>query len=406
MYWNPMLNSHQKSFYKVVHDTLQTIKEDGFYKTEQVISSPQDTHIETQNNQHALNFSANNYLGLSNHPELIRAAKIGLESYGFGLASARFICGTQPIHRELEKRLADFVGMEDAILYTSCFDANGGLFEPLLDSNDAVISDSLNHASIIDGIRLCKATRFRYENNNMFDLERQLRAAESTAATTKLIATDGVFSMDGVIANLTKICNLAEQYDALVMVDDSHATGFMGGQGRGTHEHGGVLGRSDLITGTLGKARGGASGGYTAGSSEGIDLLRQKSRPYLFSNSLAPSIVTAALRALELVSEKPELRQNLVANSIYFRKSMTAAGFDLAGDNHPIIPVMIGDASVARNFATKLMEKNIYVTAFSFPVVPRGQARLRTQISATHTRQQIDTCIHAFTETGKELNLI
>ena len=401
-----MLNSHQKSFYKVVQDTLQTIKDDGFYKTEQVISSPQDTHIETQDNQHVLNFCANNYLGLSNHPELIRAAKIGLESYGFGLASARFICGTQPIHRELEKRLADFVGMEDAILYTSCFDANGGLFEPLLGSNDAVISDSLNHASIIDGIRLCKATRFRYENNNMFDLERQLRAAESTAATTKLIATDGVFSMDGVIANLTKICDLAEQYDALVMVDDSHATGFMGGQGRGTHEHCGVLGRIDLITGTLGKALGGASGGYTAGSSEVIDLLRQKSRPYLFSNSLAPSIVTAALRALELVSEKPELRQNLVANSIYFRKSMTAAGFDLAGDNHPIIPVMIGDASVARNFATKLMEKNIYVTAFSFPVVPRGQARLRTQISATHTRQQIDTCIHAFTETGKELNLI
>ena len=406
MYWNPMLNSHQKSFYKVVHDTLQTIKDDGFYKTEQVISSPQDTHIETQNNQHALNFCANNYLGLSNHPELIRAAKIGLESYGFGLASARFICGTQPIHRELEKRLADFVGMEDAILYTSCFDANGGLFEPLLGSNDAVISDSLNHASIIDGIRLCKATRFRYENNNMFDLERQLRAAESTAATTKLIATDGVFSMDGVIANLTEICDLAEQYDALVMVDDSHATGFMGGQGRGTHEHCGVLGRIDLITGTLGKALGGASGGYTAGSSEVIDLLRQKSRPYLFSNSLAPSIVTAALRALELVFEKPELRQNLIANSIYFRKSMTAAGFDLAGDNHPIIPVMIGDASVARNFATKLMEKNIYGTAFSFPVVPRGQARLRTQISATHTRQQIDTCIHAFTETGKELNLI
>lgn len=401
-----MHHSAPQLFYKAVHDTLQTIREDGFYKSEQIISSPQDTCVETKNNQHVLNFCANNYLGLSNHPELIQAAKTGLEAYGFGLASARFICGTQPIHKELEKRLAEFLGMEDAILYTSCFDANGGLFEPLLGSNDAVISDSLNHASIIDGIRLCKAIRFRYDNNSMSDLERQLRAAESASATTKLIATDGVFSMDGVIANLTGICDLAEQYGALVMIDDSHATGFLGDHGRGTHEHCGVLGRIDLITGTLGKALGGASGGYTAGSREVIDLLRQRSRPYLFSNSLAPSIVTAALRAVEMVSETSELRQKLIANSVYFRKSMTSIGFDLAGDNHPIIPVMIGDAAVAQNFAAKLMGKNIYVTAFSFPVVPHGQARLRTQISATHTRQQIDTCIHAFTETGKELNLI
>ena len=401
-----MSHSPPKRFYQEVHDTLQAIRAGGFYKSEQIISSPQGACIETQNNRHFLNFCANNYLGLSNHPELIQAAKTGLESYGFGLASARFICGTQNIHRELEMRLADFLGMDDAILYTSCFDANGGLFEPLLGPNDAVISDSLNHASIIDGIRLCKAIRFRYENNDMADLERQLRAANSAHATTKLIATDGVFSMDGVIANLNGICDLADQYDALVMVDDSHAVGFMGDCGRGTHEHCGVMGRVDLITGTLGKALGGASGGYTAGNREIIDLLRQRSRPYLFSNSLTPAIVTAALRALEIVSEDSEPRRQLIDNSAYFRESMTSAGFDLTGDNHPIIPIMIGDASLAQHLAEKLLEKNIYVTAFSFPVVPTGQARIRTQMSAAHTRQQIDVCIQAFTETGKALNII
>jgi glycine C-acetyltransferase len=401
-----MSHSPPKRFYQEVHDTLQAIKADGFYKSEQIISSPQGARIQTHNNRHFLNFCANNYLGLSNHPELIQAAKTGLESHGFGLASARFICGTQNIHRELELRLAEFLGTDDAILYTSCFDANGGLFEPLLGPNDAVISDSLNHASIIDGIRLCKANRFRYDNNDMADLERQLRAANSAHATTKLIATDGVFSMDGVIANLNGICDLADQYDALVMVDDSHAVGFMGDSGRGTHEHCGVMGRVDLITGTLGKALGGASGGYTAGNREIIDLLRQRSRPYLFSNSLTPAIVTAALRALEMVSEDSEPRSKLLDNSAYFRESMSGAGFDLAGDNHPIIPVMIGDASLAQHLAEKLLEKNIYVTAFSFPVVPTGQARIRTQMSAAHTRQQIDVCIHAFTETGKTLNII
>ena len=401
-----MSHSPPKRFYQEVHDTLQAIRAGGFYKSEQIISSPQGACIETQNNRHFLNFCANNYLGLSNHPELIQAAKIGLESYGFGLASARFICGTQNIHRELEMRLADFLGMDDAILYTSCFDANGGLFEPLLGPNDAVISDSLNHASIIDGIRLCKAIRFRYENNDMTDLERQLRAANSAHATTKLIATDGVFSMDGVIANLNGICDLADQYDALVMVDDSHAVGFMGDCGRGTHEHCGVMGRVDLITGTLGKALGGASGGYTAGNRAIIDLLRQRSRPYLFSNSLTPAIVTATLRALEMVSEDSEPRRKLIDNSAYFRESMACAGFDLTGDNHPIIPVMIGDASLAQNLAQMLLEKNIYVTAFSFPVVPNGQARIRTQMSAAHTPQQIDACIQAFTETGKALNII
>ena len=401
-----MSHSPPKRFYQEVHDTLQAIRAGGFYKSEQIISSPQGARIETQNNRHFLNFCANNYLGLSNHPELIQAAKTGLEAYGFGLASARFICGTQNIHRELEMRLADFLGMDDAILYTSCFDANGGLFEPLLGPNDAVISDSLNHASIIDGIRLCKASRFRYANNDMTDLERQLRAANSAHTSTKLIATDGVFSMDGVIANLNGICDLADQYDALVMVDDSHAVGFMGDSGRGTHEHCGVMGRVDLITGTLGKALGGASGGYTAGNREIIDLLRQRSRPYLFSNSLTPAIVTAALRALEIVSEDSEPRRQLIDNSAYFRESMTCAGFDLTGDNHPIIPVMIGDASLAQHLAEKLLEKNIYVTAFSFPVVPTGQARIRTQMSAAHTPQQIDVCIQAFTETGKALNII
>ena len=395
-----MSHSPKKRFYREIDETLQAIKAAGLYKTEQVISSPQGACIETENNRHCLNFCANNYLGLSNHPELIQAAKSGLELYGFGLASARFICGTQNIHRELEMRLADFLGMDDAILYTSCFDANGGLFEPLLGPNDAVISGSLNHASIIDGIRLCKANRFRYGNNDMADLERQLRAANSSPTTTKLIATDGV------IADLNAICDLADQYDALVMVDDSHAVGFMGDYGRGTHEYCGVLNRIDLITGTLGKALGGASGGYTAGNQAIIDLLRQRSRPYLFSNSLTPSIVTAALRALEMVSEDSEPRRKLIGNSTYFRESMACAGFDLAGDHHPIIPVMIGDATLAQNLAAKLLHKNIYVTAFSFPVVPNGQARIRTQMSAAHTRQQIDDCIYAFTETGKELNII
>jgi glycine C-acetyltransferase len=353
-----------------------------------------------------VNFCANNYLGLANHPALIEAAKQGLDEHGFGMASVRFICGTQDIHKQLEQALSDFLGTEDTILYSSCFDANGGLFETLMSAEDAIISDALNHASIIDGVRLSKAKRYRYANNDMADLEKQLQQADKDGARFKLIATDGVFSMDGVIANLSAICDLAEQYKALVMVDDSHAVGFVGEQGRGSHEYCNVMGRVDIITGTLGKALGGASGGYTSGKKEVIDWLRQRSRPYLFSNSLAPAIVQASLKVLSLLKQGDDLRQKLKQNASYFRQQMEAAGFTCAGADHPIIPVMIGDAKVASEMADRLLAEGIYVIGFSYPVVPKGQARIRTQISAAHTPAQLDKAIEAFTRIGREMGVI
>ena len=387
-------------------DQLDSVKEQGLYKSERFITSSQSTEIEVVNGQHVINFCANNYLGLANHPEIIAAAKAGMDEHGYGMASVRFICGTQDIHKKLEHQISQFLGMQDTILYSSCFDANAGLFETILSAEDAIISDALNHASIIDGVRLCKAKRFRYKNNDMADLEQQLRAADDARARFKLIATDGVFSMDGIIANLSGICDLAEKYNALVMVDDSHAVGFVGDQGRGTHEYCGVMNRVDIITGTLGKALGGASGGFTSGKAEIIEWLRQRSRPYLFSNSVAPAIVNASLKVLEMLGDGAELRQRLKDNANYFREKMTAAGFTLAGADHPIIPVMIGDAKLAGDYANKLLERDIYVIGFSFPVVPQGQARIRTQISAAHTKEQLDKAILAFTEAGEELGII
>jgi glycine C-acetyltransferase len=389
-----------------IESELEGIRQQGLYKRERVIGSPQQAVIELAGGEQVINFCANNYLGLANHPEIIAAAHAGLDSHGFGMASVRFICGTQDIHKTLEARLSDFLGTEDTILYPSCFDANGGLFETLLGAEDAVISDALNHASIIDGIRLCKARRYRYANNDMAELERCLKEADAQGARFKLIATDGVFSMDGVIANLSAICDLAERYDALVMVDDCHATGFLGAGGRGTPEHCGVIGRVDILTGTLGKALGGASGGYTSGRKAIIELLRQRSRPYLFSNTLAPPIVTAALKALELVAAGDGLRAQLAENSRYFRRAMTEAGFTLAGENHPIIPVMIGEAELAARMADRLLQEGIYVIAFSYPVVPKGQARIRTQMSALHTREQLGQAVMAFTKAGRELGVI
>ena len=352
------------------------------------------------------NFCANNYLGLANHPDLIAAAKAGMDSHGFGMASVRFICGTQDSHKELEQKLAAFLGMEDAILYSSCFDANGGLFETLLGAEDAIISDALNHASIIDGVRLCKAKRYRYANNDMQELEARLKEAREAGARHVLIATDGVFSMDGVIANLKGVCDLADKYDALVMVDDSHAVGFVGENGRGSHEYCDVMGRVDIITGTLGKALGGASGGYTAARKEVVEWLRQRSRPYLFSNSLAPAIVAASIKVLEMVEAGSELRDRLWANARQFREQMSAAGFTLAGADHAIIPVMLGDAVVAQKFARELQKEGIYVTGFFYPVVPKGQARIRTQMSAAHTPEQITRAVEAFTRIGKQLGVI
>ncbi|MFV8781877.1 glycine C-acetyltransferase [Microbulbifer sp. SA54] len=398
--------SKPEHFFQHLRNELQQIEADGLYKRERIITSQQSAEIQVNNDTQVLNFCANNYLGLANHPDLIQAAKDGLDQYGFGMASVRFICGTQDIHKALESRLSDFLQTEDTILYTSCFDANGGLFETLLGPEDAIISDALNHASIIDGVRLCKAKRFRYANNDLADLEEQLKAADAAGAKTKLIATDGVFSMDGVIANLKGICDLADKYNALVMVDDSHAVGFLGEHGRGTHEYCDVVERVDIITGTLGKALGGASGGFTSGRKEIIDLLRQRSRPYLFSNSVAPAIVTASLKVLDMLVEGGELRTQLQENSAYFRKRMTEAGFTLAGADHAIIPVMIGDAALAQQMADKMLEKGIYVVGFFYPVVPKGQARIRTQMSAAHTREQLDRCIDAFVEVGKELNII
>ncbi|WP_419240130.1 glycine C-acetyltransferase [Photobacterium leiognathi] len=394
------------AFYTQIQQQLEDVKKEGLYKSERVITSAQQASVSIQSGEEVLNFCANNYLGLANHPDLIQAAKEGMDEHGFGMASVRFICGTQDAHKELERKLSDFLGMEDTILYTSCFDANAGLFETILDAEDAIISDALNHASIIDGVRLCKAMRFRYANNNMSELEQQLIAAKEAGARNTLIVTDGVFSMDGVVANLPAICDLAEKYGALVMVDDSHAVGFMGENGRGTHEYHNVMDRIDIITGTLGKAMGGASGGYTSGKKEVIDWLRQRSRPYLFSNSVAPAIVSASNRVIDLLAESGELRDRLWENSAHFRKRMTEAGFTMAGADHAIIPIMLGDAKVAAEFAERALAKGIYVIGFSFPVVPKGQARIRTQMSAAHSPEQLDKAIDAFIEVGKEMGII
>ena len=391
-----------------LRDTLERIRADGFEKKERVIASPQAAEIELQGGARVLNFCANNYLGLANDPRLVAAARDGLSHYGFGMASVRFICGTQSVHTTLEATLAAFLGTDDAILYSSCFDANGGLFETLLAEDDAVISDELNHASIVDGIRLCKAKRYRYRNNDMADLEAKLREADAAGARFKLIATDGVFSMDGIVADLAAICELAERHDALTMVDDSHAVGFVGAQGRGTPELCAVGDRIDILTGTLGKAMGGASGGYVAGRRDIVALLRQRSRPYLFSNTLAPSIAAAALETIELLqsAEGAGLRQRVRENGERFRRGMAARGFSLVPGRHPIIPVMLGDAQLASAMADALLAEGIYVIGFSYPVVPKGKARIRTQMSAAHTEAQIDRAIDAFGRVGRALGVL
>ena len=383
---------------------LDNIKEEGLYKDERIITNPQGALIKVSTGEEVLNFCANNYLGLSSHPEVIQAAKDTLDTHGYGMSSVRFICGTQDIHKDLENKISNFLGTEDTILYAAAFDANGGVFEPLFDKEDAIISDSLNHASIIDGVRLCKAARYRYANNDMADLEAQLIKAQDQR--NRIIVTDGVFSMDGYLAQLDKICDLAEKYDALVMVDDSHSTGFVGKTGRGTHEHCGVMGRVDIITSTLGKALGGAMGGFTSGRKEIIDMLRQRSRPYLFSNSLAPSIVGAALKVIDLLSNSTELRDKLEENTKYFREKMTAAGFDIPDGVHAITPVMLYDAKLAQEMSNKLLDEGIYVIGFFFPVVPKEKARIRVQISAAHSRENLDKAILAFTKIGKELGVI
>ncbi|MFA3762973.1 glycine C-acetyltransferase [Yersinia sp. 2544 StPb PI] len=393
-------------FYQQLEQQLITTRAEGLYKNERIITTAQQADIAVADGSRVINFCANNYLGLANHPRLIAAAKQGMDTHGFGMASVRFICGTQDTHKELEQKLASFLGMEDAILYSSCFDANGGLFETLLGPEDAIISDALNHASIIDGVRLCKAKRYRYANNDMSELEVQLKQAKADGARHIMIATDGVFSMDGVIANLKGVCDLADEYQALVMVDDSHAVGFVGANGRGTHEYCEVMDRVDIITGTLGKALGGASGGYTAGRKEVVEWLRQRSRPYLFSNSLAPAIVAASIEVLSLLEDGAELRDRLWSNARLFREKMSAAGFTLAGADHAIIPVMLGDAALAQKFANALLKEGIYVTGFFYPVVPKGQARIRTQMSADHTTEQVERAIEAFVRIGKQLNVI
>ncbi len=402
-----MENSSAKNeFYKHLDNEISQVKADGLYKAERVITTAQQAKIAVNTGEEVVNFCANNYLGLANHPSLISAAKSGLDEHGFGMASVRFICGTQDIHKTLEQKLSEFLGMEDTILYSSCFDANAGLFETLLGPEDAIISDALNHASIIDGVRLCKAKRYRYANNDAVELEKQLIAADEAGARFKLIATDGVFSMDGVIANLKAVCDLADKYNAMVMVDDSHAVGFVGEQGRGSHEYCDVMGRVDIITGTLGKAMGGASGGYTAAKKEVVEWLRQRSRPYLFSNSLAPAIVNASIQVIELLAEGDALRKTLKDNAAYFRTNMEAAGFTCGGADHAIIPVMLGDAKIASDMGNRLLAVGIYVIGFSFPVVPKGQARIRTQISAAHSKEQLDKAIAAFTTIGKEMGII
>ncbi|MFJ1353462.1 glycine C-acetyltransferase [Capnocytophaga canimorsus] len=385
---------------------LKNIEEAGLYKKERIITSKQGAEIKIASGQEVINFCANNYLGLSAHPEVIQAAKETLDTHGFGMSSVRFICGTQDIHKELEKKIADFYGTEDTILYAAAFDANGGVFEPLFSAQDAIISDSLNHASIIDGVRLCKAMRFRYENSNMADLEERLKEASAANARFKIIVTDGVFSMDGVVAPLDKICDLADKYDALVMVDECHAAGFIGATGKGTLEAKKVMGRVDIVTGTLGKALGGAMGGYTTGKKEIIEILRQRSRPYLFSNSLAPAIVGASIKVFDLISKDTSLRDKLEWNTNYFKKGMKEAGFDIIEGDSAIVPVMLYDAKVSQIMADKLLEKDIYVIGFFYPVVPKDKARIRVQLSAAHTQQHLDKAIKAFTEVGKELGVI
>ena len=382
---------------------IEQIKASGLYKSERIISSPQGAEI-IVNGKTVLNFCANNYLGLSSHSGVIEAAHAAIETHGYGMSSVRFICGTQDIHKELEAKISQFLGTEDSILYAACFDANGGVFEPLLNEEDAIISDALNHASIIDGVRLCKAIRFRYEHNDMVDLESKLK--EAAKARSRIIVTDGVFSMDGTIAQLDKICDLADKYDAIVMIDECHASGFMGKTGRGTHEYRGVMGRIDIITGTLGKALGGASGGFTSGRKEVIEILRQRSRPYLFSNTLAPAIAGASIAVLNMLSETTELRDKLEKNTKYFRTKMTDAGFDIRPGVHPIVPIMLYDAVVAQNFAARLLDEGIYAIGFFFPVVPKGQARIRVQLSAAHEPRHLDLAIAAFTKIGKELKVL
>ncbi|HEV2095951.1 MAG TPA: glycine C-acetyltransferase [Chthoniobacterales bacterium] len=388
-------------FEQQLTDTLAEIRSQGLYKTERVITTPQDARIAVADGQRVLNMCANNYLGLADHPALIAAAKEALDTHGFGMASVRFICGTQDIHKDLERALATFLGMEDTILYPSAFDANGGLFETILSEQDAVISDELNHASIIDGIRLCKAQRARYKHNDMADLEAKLRA--TSGARNRLIATDGCFSMDGTIADLGTICELAEKYGALTMIDDAHASGFLGRTGRGTHEFRDVMGKIDIITGTLGKALGGASGGFTSARKQIVELLRQRSRPYLFSNSVAPPIVAASLKALELLSASTELRDKLEANTKYFRAALTEHGLTIKPGTHPIVPIMIGDAAKSQRFAARMLEKGVYVIGFFYPVVPHGTARVRTQVSAAHSREDLEFAVQAFAETNEEL---
>jgi len=383
---------------------LLKIKEEGLYKEERVIIKPQSTEIEVSTGEKVLNFCANNYLGLSSHPDVVQAAKDALDTHGFGMSSVRFICGTQDIHKKLEEKISSFLSTEDTILYAAAFDANGGVFEPLFGKEDAIISDSLNHASIIDGVRLCKAVRYRYNNNDMNDLEAKLIEAQDQR--NRIIVTDGVFSMDGYIAQLDKICDLADRYDALVMVDDCHSTGFVGKTGRGTHEHCNVISRVDIITGTLGKALGGAMGGFTSGKKEIIEMLRQRSRPYLFSNSLAPSIVGAGIKVLDVLEKSTELRDKLEENTRYFRSEMTSAGFDIKEGVHPIVPVMLYDARLASTMADKLLDEGIYVIGFSFPVVPKEQARIRVQISAAHSLEDLNKAISAFTKVGKELGVL
>lgn len=399
-----------KSFVERIGSELREIEAAGLFKKERIILGEQGADIEVKlpakegEERNVLNFCANNYLGLSSHPKVIEAAHNAIDTHGYGMSSVRFICGTQDIHKELEEKISRFVGMEDTILYVACFDANGGVFEPLFGEQDAIISDALNHASIIDGVRLCKAKRFRYEHNNMQDLEQKLK--ESADSRSRIIVTDGAFSMDGTIAQLEKICDLADQYDAIVMVDDSHATGFLGKTGRGTHEYRHVMGRIDIITSTLGKALGGANGGFTSGKKEIIEMLRQRSRPYLFSNSVAPAIVGASIAVFDMLTETTELRDKLEANTKHFREKMTAAGFDIKPGEHPIVPIMLYDAVLSQQFAAKLLDEGIYVIGFFFPVVPKGQARIRVQLSAAHSIEQIDRAIAAFVKVGKELKVI
>ena len=390
---------------KYYGDILTTIESEGLYKKERVIISPQSANIEVKGGQKVLNMCANNYLGLANNPEIIETAKQSFDKWGYGLSSFRFICGTQELHKDLEQKITDFLGTEDTILYTSCFDANGGLFETILTADDAIISDELNHASIIDGVRLCKAQRYRYKNNNMDDLEEKLKEAKAKNTKQILIATDGVFSMDGYVANLKGICDLADKYGAMVMVDDSHAVGFMGKHGKGTHEHNNVIGRVDIITGTLGKALGGASGGYTSARKEIVDLLRQRSRPYLFSNTVAPNIVAASIKVFDILSSSTHLRDKLEENTKYFREKIKNAGFEIKEGIHPIVPIMLGDAVLAQKMAARLLEKGVYVIGFFYPVVPKDTARIRVQISAAHTKEDLDFAVEKFKEVKEEMGL-